>query len=100
MRARCSCQRAGVELRIAGDESLERLDIVSGRRLNATTALKQQHTQREGGDEAWPLAYPHRWWLITGGGRVGEKRRARLVLPRERDRQADFRNGRPRRALV
>ena len=50
----CGGQCAGVELLVA---PLER--IVSGRRLNATTALEQQHAQREGGDEAWPLAHPH-----------------------------------------
>ena len=51
----CGGQCAGVELLVA---SFER--IVRGRRLNATTALKEQHAQRERGDEAWPLAYPHR----------------------------------------
>lgn len=50
----CGGQCAGVELLIA---SLKQ--NVVGRRLDATTALKQQHAQREGGGEAWPLADPH-----------------------------------------
>ena len=59
----CGGQCAGVELLVT---SLEK--NVVGRRLDATTALKQQHAQREGGGEAWPLDDPHRRPILTGGG--------------------------------
>ena len=63
----CGGQCAGVELLVT---SLEK--NVVGRRLDATTALKQQHAQREGGGETWPLADPHRRPILTGGGTHNE----------------------------
>ena len=63
----CGGQCAGVELFVAFCEQ-----NVVGRRLDATTALKQQHAQREGGGEAWPLADPH-LRLRGGGGRTRDR---------------------------